>query len=86
MEIYQEKCSECHGKWARGSDKGPSLLHPFYKPSHHGDESFYRAALFGVRQHHWPFGNMPPVEGMTRKSMEPVVSFLRWWQKENGIR
>ena len=86
MQKFQAKCAECHGTWAQGTDKGPTLLHPFYKPSHHGDQSFYRAALQGVQAHHWGFGDMPPVEGIIRKDMDAIIPFLRWWQKENGIR
>ncbi|RLA39089.1 MAG: cytochrome c, partial [Gammaproteobacteria bacterium] len=56
---FQTFCSECHGEWAEGSDKGPPLLHPYYKSSHHSDDAFYRAASQGVTAHHWRFGNMP---------------------------
>jgi cytochrome c len=53
MQIFREKCSVCHGKWAEGTaDKGPPLVHPYYEPSHHDDDSFYRAALSGVNAHH----------------------------------
>jgi len=56
--LYEKYCSSCHGAKLTGTDKGPPLLHPYYKPSHHGDQSFYRAALQGVQQHHWEFDNM----------------------------
>jgi hypothetical protein len=39
----------CHGDWGDGSDKGPPLMHKLYVPSHHGDETFYRAAIKGAR-------------------------------------
>jgi mono/diheme cytochrome c family protein len=87
MQKFQEKCSACHGKWAEGTaDKGPPLVHPYYEPSHHDDDSFFRAALSGVQAHHWHFGNMPPVEGITKQDIGRIVQFIRWWQKENGIR
>ena len=69
--LYEKYCSSCHGLDLTGTDQGPPLLHPFYKPSHHGDKSFYRAALKGVKQHHWNFGDMKPVEGMTPKKNGP---------------
>jgi len=87
MQKFQGKCSPCHGQWAEGTaDKGPPLVHPYYKPSHHDDDAFYRAALSGVNAHHWHFGNMPPVAGITEQDIGQIVQFTRWWQRENGIR
>jgi mono/diheme cytochrome c family protein len=43
--LFEKNCSSCHGVDLNGSDKGPPLLHPYYIPSHHGDASFYNAAL-----------------------------------------
>lgn len=83
--LYDKYCSSCHGIDLTGSDKGPPLLHPFYKPSHHGDQAFYRAALQGARQHHWEFGDMPPVEGMTAGKMDKVVPYLRYYQQQKKI-
>jgi len=83
--LYEENCSSCHGIDLTGSDKGPPLLHSFYKPSHHGDKAFYRAALQGVRQHHWEFGDMPPVEGMTQKKMDKVVPYVRYYQQQKKL-
>ena len=82
---YQASCSVCHGKWLEGTRQGPPLMHGFYKPSHHGDPSFYRAALKGVQAHHWKFGNMPPIAGITRKDMDSIVPFIRWLQQEKGL-
>ena len=42
-------------------------------------------AANGVRQHPWPFGNMPPVEGMTRGDMKPIIAYIRELQRANGI-
>jgi cytochrome c5 len=83
--LYDEYCSSCHGVQLTGSDKGPPLLHPYYKPSHHGDEAFYRAALHGAQQHHWKFGNMPPVEGMTAKKMDSLVPYVRYYQQQKKL-
>jgi cytochrome c5 len=84
-QLYDQYCSSCHGLQLNGSDKGPPLLHPYYKPSHHGDQSFYRAALQGVQQHHWKFGNMAPVEGMTTKKMDSLVPYVRYYQKQKEL-
>jgi cytochrome c5 len=83
--LYEKYCSACHGLQLTGSDKGPPLLHPFYKPSHHGDKSFYHAALQGVKQHHWEFGDMPPVEGMTPKKMDSLVPYVRYYQQQKKL-
>lgn len=83
--LYETYCSSCHGLQLNGSDKGPPLLHPYYKPSHHGDQSFYRAALQGVQQHHWEFGNMVPVEGMTAKKMDSLLPYVRYYQKQKKL-
>lgn len=83
--LFEKYCSGCHGLQLDGTDQGPPLIHPFYKPSHHGDKSFYRAALQGVRQHHWNFGDMKPVEGMTRGKMDSVVPFVRYYQQQKKL-
>lgn len=80
--LYDEYCSGCHGLKLDGTDKGPPLIHPFYKPSHHGDQAFYRAALQGVGAHHWEFGDMPPVAGMTRRKMDKLVPYVRYYQQQ----
>jgi len=82
---FQTFCSECHGEWAEGSDKGPPFLHPYYKSSHHSDDAFYRAASQGVTAHHWRFGNMPPVEGATPQDVQSIILFIRWLQREYGM-
>ena len=82
---YQQSCSECHGNMGQGTKQGPPLMHPFYKPSHHADFTFYRAALKGVKAHHWKFGDMPPVSGITREDMDVIVPFIRWLQREKGL-
>lgn len=83
--LYERYCSSCHGLQLEGSDKGPPLVHPFYKPSHHNDKTFYRAALKGVKQHHWNFGDMPPVAGMTPGKMDRVVPYLRYYQRQKKL-
>lgn len=83
---YQAKCADCHGDNAVGRDgKAPPLVHKIYEPSHHGDEAFQRAAAIGVRGHHWPFGDMPPIEGLTRADVVMIVAYIRELQRFNGI-
>ena len=67
---FEAKCAVCHGVNAAGQDGvAPPLVHIIYEPSHHGDESFQRAVAMGVRGHHWPFGDMPPVGGVSHGQM-----------------
>ncbi|SMR72794.1 Cytochrome c [Aliiroseovarius halocynthiae] len=83
---FTAKCAACHGPSAGGLDgAGPPLIHKIYEPSHHGDAAFFRAAEIGVRAHHWTFGNMPPVNGITRAEMAEIVKYLRAVQRANGI-
>lgn len=84
--IFNAKCATCHGENAAGTDSaGPPLVHKIYEPSHHADMAFVIAARNGVRSHHWPFGNMPPVDGITDAEVLMVVDYIRTLQRENGI-
>ena len=82
---FESSCSTCHGTNAAGTKRGPPLVHIIYEPSHHGDPAFYRAAQYGVRQHHWPFGNMPPVPGVNRSDVTLIIAYVRELQRANGI-
>ncbi len=84
-DLFNANCSACHGQNASGTDNGPPLIHDYYKPNHHGDGAFINAALKGVRAHHWRFGNMPPVEGMTKPEVLKIVRYVRELQRANGI-
>ena len=83
---FEAKCMACHGINAAGQvEVAPPLVHKIYEPSHHGDESFQRAASLGVRAHHWSFGDMPAVEGLTRGDVTMIVAYIRELQRTNGI-
>jgi len=85
-KTYDANCASCHGPNAAGRDGiGPPLVHVFYEPGHHGDESFQRAVAHGVRAHHWRFGDMPPVEGLGRHDVATIVAYIRELQRANGI-
>ena len=84
--IFTAKCAACHGKNAAGVDgSGPPLVHKIYEPSHHGDASFLLAVRNGVRAHHWSFGSMMPVEGLTDAEVSFIAQYVRELQKANGI-
>jgi len=82
---YESKCTECHGAEGDGTDKGPPLIHQYYVPSHHSDASIMRAILSGAKQHHWNFGDMPPVAGVSEAEAQQTTAFVRWLQAEKGL-
>jgi len=84
-ELFNANCADCHGPKATGSDKGPPLVHIYYEPSHHGDESFQRAVALGAQAHHWKFGDMAAIEGLSRENVEKIILYVRGLQREAGI-
>ncbi len=85
-QVFDAKCAACHGDNAAGLDgSGPPLIHKIYEPSHHGDQAFLLAVRRGVRSHHWRFGDMPPVEGLTDGDVKMIVEYIRAVQRNNGI-
>lgn len=84
-EVFNKKCSHCHGIKGSGTDKGPPLVHVIYRSGHHSDLSFRLAVQNGVRAHHWRFGDMPPVEGVAGNEIEEIIKYIRTLQREAGI-
>jgi mono/diheme cytochrome c family protein len=84
--IYEKHCASCHGQDLNGSDKGPPFLHPVYVPSHHGDTSFQAAVRHGSRAHHWKFGDMPPVKGLSADDVAHITAYVRQQQRRVGIQ
>ncbi len=83
---YEAKCASCHGANAAGQNGvAPPLVHKIYEPGHHSDIAFVLAAKNGVRSHHWNFGNMPPVEGLSEADVKYIARYVRELQKANGI-
>jgi len=84
--IYEAKCIACHGANAAGQNgTAPPLVHKIYEPGHHSDISFVLAVERGVRSHHWRFGDMPPIDGLTQADVKMVTTYVRELQRENGI-
>ena len=83
--LFAKNCAECHGADARGTPKGPPLLHPYYKPDHHSDYAFYAAIETGTRQHHWQFGDMPPVPKLGPDEAGHIIAYLRAEQRKVGL-
>lgn len=83
---FEKSCAGCHGADLKGSDKGPPLLHKIYEPSHHGDAAFQLAVKNGVRAHHWPFGDMAPVPGLSPDEVAHITAYVRAEQRKVGIQ
>ncbi len=83
--LFNANCSECHGINAAGSSQGPPLIDRIYEPGHHADFSFHLAVRQGVKQHHWGFGAMDPVSGVSAEEVDKIVCYVREIQYANGI-
>ncbi|MEX0698967.1 MAG: cytochrome c [Acidimicrobiia bacterium] len=83
--LYAANCAQCHGADLRGTNQGPSHLSQVYEPGHHGDGAFLVAVTAGVRPHHWNFGPMPPIEGLTPADIEAIIAFVRERQRVEGL-
>jgi len=80
--LFTSNCAGCHGIRAAGSDRGPTFLSKIYAPDHHGDVAFERAPQQGVRAHHWAFGDMPKISGVTPEDVREIIRYIRWLQTE----
>ena len=82
---FDTNCAQCHGVNGSGTGNGPPLIHNIYNPGHHSDQAFFIAARRGVRQHHWPYGNMPKQPQVTEEQIAAIVKYVRELQTANGI-
>lgn len=85
-QLFGQHCRGCHGPGARGTDKGPPLIHPYYVPGHHADYAFYMAVKNGVAQHHWQFGDMPAQPQLNPEQAADIVAYVRAIQAREGLR
>lgn len=84
--LYNQNCASCHGADLKGSDKGPPFLNRIYESSHHSDLAFQLAVKNGSRAHHWQFGDMKPVPGLTPDDVAHVTAYVRSEQHKVGIK
>ena len=84
-QLFANNCARCHGEAADGTNMGPPLVHRLYEPGHHPDFSFQSAVKNGVISHHWEFGDMPPVAGLSESEVTQVIAYIRDLQREGGI-
>jgi mono/diheme cytochrome c family protein len=81
-QLFESNCAPCHGKRAAGTDRGPTFLSKIYAADHHADIAFERAPQNGVRAHHWTFGDMPKISGVTAEDVKIIIAYIRWLQAE----
>lgn len=84
-ELYGQSCASCHGADLRGTDQGPSHLSQVDAPDHHPDASFRAAVTQGSAAHHWDFGDMPPVEGLSDEEIDLIIAYVREQQETHGL-
>jgi len=83
---FNRYCAACHGLAAAGTDHGPTFIDRIYQPSHHADQSFILAPRMGARAHHWNYGDMPKIEGVTDDDLNRIIGYIRWLQRQAGIK
>ncbi len=83
--LYERNCARCHGVDLKGSKQGPPMLSPIYRPGHHSDAAFQMAVANGARAHHWPFGDMKPVPGVSADDVAHITAYVRLRQRKVGI-
>jgi mono/diheme cytochrome c family protein len=83
--LYASFCASCHGTDLRGTNRGPSHLSQVYEPDHHADAAFLLAVRLGVTAHHWSFGPMPPIEGLSDDDVAAIAAFVRAVQDREGF-
>ena len=76
-EVFDANCALCHGADVMGTGTGPPLIDRIYEPGHHSDVSIRSAVRNGVPQHHWWFGNMPPVAGVSEAAVENLICYIQ---------
>ncbi len=84
--IFNGTCAACHGENLAGTENGPSLLNPYYRPAHHSDYAIVSAVRNGVNPHHWNFGPMPPLDQITSDDLTRVIAYIREIQRANGLK
>ena len=83
--LFAANCARCHGGDMKGTADGPSLLDRAYLLIFHPDEEYIRAVLEGVPAHHWEYGDMPRIEGLSRADAIALTAHIRAAQRSAGL-
>ena len=82
---FSRWCVNCHGQAGSGTNIGPPLVDNTYRPGHHPDMAFHLAVKNGVKQHHWQFGDMPPMPQVSPEQTADIATYIRNVQRRAGI-
>ncbi len=85
LVAFAGECARCHGQLARGTERGPNLIHRYYGPSARSDAQFRRAVREGMPAR-GGYGAMPAAPDVSKRRLERMITFLRELQRANGIR
>ena len=83
---FAEEFAGCHGRLARGNERGPDLIQPDYGRRVRSDAQFRRAVREGIPVPRAGYGAMPAVKGVSERRLDRMIAFLREVQRVNGIR
>ncbi|HHI94180.1 MAG TPA: cytochrome c [Gammaproteobacteria bacterium] len=84
--LFVANCSQCHGPAGHGTGQGPPLVDKIYRAAHHADITFHWAVKNGVKQHHWGFGDMPPIGNVSPEDVGHIIAYIRQQQRNAGIQ
>jgi mono/diheme cytochrome c family protein len=84
--LFEKSCASCHGANLQGSDKGPPMLSKSTNPRITATPAFQLAVKNGSRAHHWKFGDMAPVPGLTPDDVAQITAYVRLEQRKAGIQ
>lgn len=82
---FDTYCAACHGEELRGTSSGPPLLSDIYVPSHHADAAFVLAIKRGVQPHHFDFGPMAAIPGLSDQQIADIIAYVRDEQRAAGL-
>jgi mono/diheme cytochrome c family protein len=83
--VFAEECAGCHGRLARGTERGPDLIQPAYGPSFTSDARLRRAVREGVPGRDGGVA-MPANPHLAEYRLHRMITFLREMQRAKGIR
>ncbi len=85
QEYYNSTCAVCHGVNLVGTNQGPPFLNRVYAAGHHSDMAFVLAVKLGTRAHHFRFGPMSAIEGISDEQIGAIITYIREVQAANGF-
>lgn len=85
QEAVRRELRRLSWRGSEGYETGLPVSAPVYVSSHHSDVAFQSAAKNGVRAHHWRFGDMKPIPGVSADDVAHVTACVRWQQRLAGI-